>query len=76
MRATSFPEQTGTLAEDQPEYLPLPVFQDATETISRYELTMRERLLLLIGRPLWLRQLNFGDSLQPQQPTVDRPFII
>ena len=70
-----FPEHTMIWAENQPEYLPLPAFVNGRETISCWQLTWRERLLFLIGRPLWLRQSNYGRPLQPQLPTIEYPFV-
>ena len=64
------------LAKNQPPYLPLPCYQNERETISCWRLTWRERLRLIFGVPLWLRQCNFGQPLQPQKPTLDRPFEV
>lgn len=62
-------------AENQPPYQPLPAFVNKTETISCWQLTIRERVKLFLTGRLWLRQLNFGEPLQPQAPSVDTPFI-
>lgn len=75
MKPINFPEQTVTVARDQPEYLPLPAYQNERETISLWKLTIVERLLLLITGRLWFRQLNFGSPLQPQAPSVSCPFV-
>lgn len=75
MNPVEFPEQTYVIAKDQPEYLPLPAFVNETETISCWRLSWRDRWRALIGRPLWMRQMNFGQALQPQQPTFERPFV-
>jgi hypothetical protein len=69
-----FPEQTMVWAKDQPPYLPLPAYTGDTETITCWKLTWRERLMVLWRGRLWLRQMNFGERLQPQQPTVESPF--
>jgi len=74
MTPIEFPQQNKVLAKDQPEYVPLPVFMDAAETVSCWKLTIIERLKLLLTGKLWLRQMNFGEPLQPQLPTVDYPF--
>lgn len=71
-----FKEQTGVLAKDQPEYLPLPVWQDGETTISCWKFSIWERVKILFGCPLWLWQKNFGRPLQPQLPVVENPFII
>jgi hypothetical protein len=75
MKPTTFPEQTTVWAEHQPPYLPLPAYTNETETISRWRLSWRERIKVLLTGCLWLRQMNFGAALQPQAPTVDRPFV-
>jgi len=70
-----FPEQTIVWAKDQPPYLPLPAFTNEEETISCWSLTWLERLRILWTGRLWLRQMNFGDKLQPQAPCVESPFV-
>lgn len=74
MQPIVFKEANTVFAEDQDEYLALPAFRDEDEVISCWKFSLRDRLKVLIGRPLWLRQLNFGRPLQPQQPTLDKPF--
>lgn len=75
MNPIKFPEVTVIWAENQPEYLPLPAYTNEKETISCWRLTWLERIKALLGYPLWLRQYNFGESLQPQAPTFEYPFI-
>lgn len=75
MKPIEFPEQTQVWAKNQPPYLPLPAYTDERETISLWTLTWRERFKVLFTGRLWLRQLNFGSALQPQAPSVDRPFV-
>lgn len=70
-----FPEMI--LAKDQPQYIPLPVARilyscGTIGLISRYRLTWRERIKLLLTGNLWVEQLTAG-SLQPQRPTVHEP---
>ncbi len=74
MEPIAFAEQTMVWAKDQPPYLPLPAYSNDTETISCWRLTWSERLKLAWTGRLWLRQMNFGQALQPQAPCVDRPF--
>lgn len=70
----SSPQMTEiVLAKDQPQYLPLPVVVDGSVTISRWRLTLRERLTLLWRGTIWLRQMNFGQPLQPQLIEVNEP---
>lgn len=75
MKPIEFPQQTMVWAKDQPPYLPLPAFVNERETISCWSLTWSERLRVLLFGRLWLRQMNFGQSLQPQAPCVVSPFI-
>lgn len=75
MKPIEFPEQTMVWAKDQPPYQPLPAYVNETETISCWRLTWRERLRVLVGGRLWLRQMNFGSALQPQCPSIESPFI-
>lgn len=66
------------LAKDQPDYLPLPVFQDNGQggrTISCWKLSLKERFILLFTGRLWLCVLNFHRPLQPQLPTVINPWL-
>jgi len=74
MIPTTFPEMNKLWAADQKPYLPLPSYSDGRETISCWHLTWRERLYLLLTGKLWLRQLNFGEPLQAQAPSVEDPF--
>lgn len=75
MRPVSFPEQSTVWAKDQPPYLPLPAYTNERETISLWALTWRERLRVLFTGRLWLRQLNFGQPLQPLKPSTTSPFL-
>ena len=74
MTPIEFPEQTMVWAKDQKPYLPLPAYSDERETISCWALTWRERFLVLWFGRLWLRQMNFGQALQPQAPCIESPF--
>jgi hypothetical protein len=63
-------------AEDQDQYNTLPAwYTDDPEgaVITRWRLTWRERLGLLVGRPLWLYVWTFGRPLQPILPTLNEP---
>jgi len=74
MMPVDFPERTVLVAEKQDEYITLPAFQDKIETVSCWTFTLWERVRIFFGARLWLRQLNFGKSLQPQLPQIKRPF--
>lgn len=75
MTPIEFPEQTIVWAKNQPPYLPLPAYSNEEETISCWRLTWLERIKVLCFGRLWLRQMNFGDALQPQAPSIDSPFV-
>lgn len=78
MRPVNFPEQNVVMAKDQKEYLPLPAFK-STEgnglVISKWKFTWKERLMILIGRPLWVSVYTFHHPLQPQLPSLEYPFL-
>jgi hypothetical protein len=70
-----FDECNIVIAKDQPEYLPLPSHVGREITTSCWKLSWRERFYLLFSGKLWLQQMNFGRALQPQRPSVEKPFI-
>lgn len=74
MKPIDFPESTILIAKNQKEYETLPAYKNETETISRWRFTWRERLRILFGAGLWIRQMNFGEALQPQLPQIETPF--
>lgn len=81
MEPIEFDGQNGNLATTQPEYRPLPVQQgivnagrfNSVATLSCWQLSDSDIQELLKTRKLWLLQLTFGNPLQPQLPSVDRP---
>lgn len=53
-------------AADQPEYQPLPVWKrSGGQVVSRWRLSWKERLAVLLGRDLYVEVLTFGQPLQP-----------
>ena len=68
-----FPEHNIVIAKDQPEYLPLPCYQDDRVTVSKWKLSWGERFTMFFTGTLWFSQLNFGRPLQPQLPSVTKP---
>jgi len=76
MTPVKFPQQTTVWARDQPPYHPLPAYTDNQQTISCWRLTYKERLSVLIFGKLWLRQMNFGKPLQPQELMIKNPFVL
>ncbi len=77
MIPADFPESNVVFAKDQKEYLPLPanVHPDNPqgETTFCWQLSWRERFLLLIRGKLWHTVLTFKNPLQPQLLSVDKP---
>lgn len=74
MKPIKFPGHNMTLAENQPEYLPLPVcYHGGPEgpMTSCWQLTFWERIKILIKGRIHLTQLTFGRPLQPQRPEID-----
>ena len=66
MKPTKFPEQNTVFAENQPEYLPLPVFRDKEgQVVSCWKLSLKERLRVLFTGHIWLCTLTFNKPLQP-----------
>jgi hypothetical protein len=80
MKPVRFPEQNLVLAEDQPEYQPLPIHLDGSPyytATSCWQLTWWEVAKLLFGgRKIWWQQMTFGRNLQPQLGLVDSPFKV
>ena len=75
MKPIKFHEANCTYAEDQPEYLPLPVFREKDGTVtSLWKLTLKERIKILFTGKLWLTVLTFNKPLQPLLLRVDYPF--
>lgn len=76
MEPTTFPEQTTVWAKNQKEdYKPLPAYSDETQTVTCWKLTWYERIKILFTGKMWFQQMNFGQKLQPQYMTVDKPFV-
>lgn len=74
MLPIEFKEQNVVYAKDQPEYIPLPAYQDETLSISCWKMSWKERVKIFFTGKLWLTQLNFGGPLQPQRPSIESPF--
>ena len=74
MRLTHFDGQTAIIAENQPEYLPMPAHISSEGVVTCcWRLTWGERFRLLLTGEIWHRILTFNRPLQPQQLRVDRP---
>jgi hypothetical protein len=75
MKPIYFKEHTIVYSTYQPQYIPLPAYRSpGGEVITCWRLSTWECLRLLFTRKLWLRQLTFNTSLQPQLPQINYPF--
>jgi hypothetical protein len=75
MTPIKFPQANITIAENQPEYFPLPalVTQEGM-VITAWVLSDVEVNMLAETRLLWLKMLTFGQPLQPIMPQTENPF--
>ncbi len=65
-----------TFAKNQPEYMPLPaVVSGYGRVTTRWRLTWRERLRLLLRGDLWLQVLTFNHPLQPIKLLTEEPGV-
>lgn len=78
MQPIKFPQQTHTLAENQPQYEPLPVHVGSTDAMPMtccFQLSTEELAQINeSGGVLWLTQLTFGESFQPVRLSTLNPF--
>lgn len=64
------------IAEDQPQYLPLPAEavrlsrRGVEALVVRFTFTPEERIKISLGEDLYLGIMTFGHPLQPLMPTV------
>jgi len=66
--------ETTTYAKNQPEYLPLPAIRlNDGIVVTRWGLTWRERLRVLLGGSMWLVVKTFHRPLQPVLLTTECP---
>lgn len=76
MELIEFEEQTVIIANNQPEYLPLPAhqFNDERGRIAFcWKMTWRERIKVLFTGLLWQQVLTFNQPLQPQKLETIKP---
>lgn len=60
------PEELVVYAQNQPDYIPLPMWRGPEGLrVSCWRLTWRERLQILLGGRLWLLVMTFDRPLQP-----------
>lgn len=80
MKPITFPSINAIYAENQPQYLPLPVWkgyneaEEAVEIISCWQLSFWERIQVLFRGTLYLRVMTFDHPPQPILPQVENPF--
>ena len=75
MTPTKFPQSNLVIAKDQPEYIPLPAcITDTGVVVSCWVLSKPELELINHTQLLWLKQLTFGQPVQPLVPQVENPF--
>ncbi len=66
MKPVTFEEQNVTYAENQPEYIPLPVFRDTDGTlISCWKPTPEELKRINETGEVWVSVMTFNKALQP-----------
>ena len=74
MKPIGFPGQNCVYAENQPEYVPLPVHETADGMVtSCWKLTRWERVRVLFTGRIWWQALTFNQPLQPQRPCATNP---
>ncbi len=67
-----------TFAKDQSQYKPLPALvsrDDNMRVTTRWRLSWRERLRILLTGNLWLQVLTYGNQLQPVKLLAAEPPI-
>jgi hypothetical protein len=62
-----------TIAEHQPEYLPLPAIIVGDRVVTRWKLSWAERFRILFSGNLWLILLTFGQPVQPIMLYAESP---
>ena len=79
MKPIKFKEQNCTYAENQHEYLPLPVFKNDSlegEVISCWKLSLIERLRILFTGKLWVMLMTFNKPLTPSFLTTKKSDVL
>ena len=78
MKPIDFPEKTVNLQRPsgmtEEQCSPLPAFRDGEHCISCWAPNWRERLAILLGRPLWL-WIWSGNTQPPVCIAIERPFV-
>lgn len=79
MKPIKFKEQNLVISENQTQYLPLPVLSKNNqegEVICCWNLSLKERIKLLLTGKLWVSFLTFKRPLQPSYFTVNKEELI
>jgi hypothetical protein len=72
MKPVKFPQHNMDYAEDQPEYLPLPVYKTEDGRVtSCWQFTLWERIRIMFGANIYWQQLTFNKPLQPIKPSLN-----
>ena len=59
-------------AENQPEYIPLPVHKTIDGVVTSFwQLTFKERVKVLFGKKVCIKVLTFNQLLQPIKPFIE-----
>lgn len=76
MNPVKFEGQNLVFAEDQPEYIPLPVHKAADGKVtSVWKLTDKERKMIADGAHVCLCQSTFNQALQPVNLWIDTEIV-
>lgn len=78
MRLIPFPEQTSVAAEDQPQYLPMPLYSYGNpdgRVVCCWSLGWKERLQILLHGRIWHHILTFNEPIQPQLLETTKPLM-
>ena len=72
MKPIKFKGYNVIYAENQLEYIPLPVYKDTKGVVtSCWKISFTERLKILLGAKLYWSQMTFNSPLQPIRPSLD-----
>lgn len=75
LKPINFKEAYIQIAKNQPEYITLPAHYDANKGIMTHcwKVNILERIKMLFKGTVWLRQMTFGDKLQPMMVMTHKP---
>lgn len=79
MKPIKFKECNTIFAKDQPEYGQLPAFKnksDQGEVISCWNLSIKERIRILLFGKIWLELLTFNKPLTPSFITTKKSDVL